>query len=137
MARTVGIVNPLDPANPIIEPRTFDPKLPSWFFEDQLPPNPLPCDWGPLPPLIEGLPLLQPCGSQMIPDATQGAANGGRPVALSLPFVATAQQSAAGGLTGLLMEAGLSDPRNPSAPLPGGLAGLLQQHMSGRSRSSK
>lgn len=136
MARTVGIANPLDPSNPFIEPRTFDPNVPSWFFEDDLPPNPLPCDWGPLPPLIEGMPSLPSCGYPITPGATQGAGDVGRAVAPSLLTRTAAPRGAAGGISGLLIEAGLYDPVNPDTPPTGGLVGLLQEYLrSNRERS--
>lgn len=136
MARTLGITNPLDPSNPIIERRTFDPKVPSWFFEDDLPPNPLPCDWGPLPPLIEGMPLLPPCGYPISPDATRGAAYVSGTAAPALPFIPAASPSAPGGIPGMLIGAGLSDLQNPDAPPPGGLVGLLQEYLRNNARDN-
>jgi len=58
VARTLGIVNPLDPANSIIEPRSLDPNVPWFFFKDDLPPNPLGNGWGPSPPLNKKEPSL-------------------------------------------------------------------------------
>lgn len=88
MARTLGIVDPLDPSNPMIKPRTFDPNVASWFFEDQLLPNPLPCDWRPLPPLIEGMPLCR------MPDM----------LVQSRPLAAVVPQGASGGLRDWIIE---------------------------------
>lgn len=57
MARTLGSVDPFDPTNPIVEPRSLDPNIPRFFFEGDLPPNPLP-GWGRPPPLRPSLPPI-------------------------------------------------------------------------------
>lgn len=72
-------------------------------------------------------------GSVRLPLTTPGAARGtgyvGGAVAAPVPFIPAASQSGSGGLPGLINEAGLNDPLNPDASLPGGLAGFVREYL--------
>ena len=150
MARTLGIVNPLDPSNPVIEPRTFDPNVPSWFFENDLPPNPLPCDWGPLPPLIEGMPSLPPpiipAPIEVDPPWHGRRYISGAPTQEPLFGSSFTQFMSRGSnpmnefgrhpLPGVMARAGVIDPSVPDAPPAGGLVALLQEYLRSDARGS-
>lgn len=68
-------------------------------------------------------PLLQ------TPGATRGTGDVGDIVTPPIPFVPAPPQGAPGGIPGLMADAGLHDPLNPDAPLPGGLVGILQDYL--------
>jgi hypothetical protein len=157
VARTLGTVDPLDPSNPIIERRSLDPNIP-WFFFDKDRPAPFLPGFGPPPPLSEGKPsdrekpslppipeppslpkTLWPLsgGPLMTPSFTQGAGYVGAATVPSIPFVPDAPQGVPGGLLGLMIESGLSDPLTSGAPLPGGLAGLIREYLRDNPRGSK
>jgi hypothetical protein len=70
------------------------------------------------------------------PGATRGTGFVGRAVAPPIPYIRAAPQSAPGGLPGLLIEAGPSDPLNPDAPPAGGLVGLIREYLRDNSRGS-
>lgn len=72
----------------------------------------------------------------MTPGATRGAGYAGSAVAPPIPFIPDAPPSAPGGIPGLMIEAGLNDPLNPNAPLPGGLVGLIQEYLRNNARGN-
>lgn len=161
MARTLGIMNPLDPSvdpldpsNPIVEPRTFDPNVPSWFFEGyDLPPNPFPDDWGPLPPLPGERPSPPPTPTVPAPIEVDPPWHGRRHI-LGSPtqqplfgssftqFMSRGSnpmnelgRRTSGGLPGMMARAGVVDPSVPDAPPAGGLVALLQEYLRNDVRS--
>ena len=80
-----------------------------------------------------GAPFLPTSSSTGSPLAILGATHGvgytSGPVVPPTSFIPAAVPSISGGLPGLIAEVGLSDPRNPNAPPPGGLLGLVQEYM--------
>jgi hypothetical protein len=72
----------------------------------------------------------------MAPGATRGAGYIGAAVAPPIPFIPAVPDSAPGGIPGLMIEAGQTDPLNPNAPPPGGLAGLIQEYLRNNHRDS-
>lgn len=65
----------------------------------------------------------------MAPGATRGVGSTGASVAPPVPFLPAAPRAAPAGLPGLMIEAGVTDPLNPDAPLPGGIAGLIREYL--------
>jgi len=77
-----------------------------------------------------------PTGPLMTRGATQGAGYVGSALEPPIPFVRDAPSTALGGLPGLLIEVGPSDPLNPDTPPAGGLLGLIREHLRNNSRGS-